>query len=352
MEPANNKETKIGTGKNFPADISSTSGLFEEDNKAPQVCGESKSLYFKTIKDFHDICNELKAGNTDFVNANRLKAHIDKIISFLQKDERMLLGLVNSPYSYVLHQLNEQQVFGIIAVHHINVMIYSLKIALAFGVPEKRLPYIAIAALFHHVGIIGASKDILEASPDELEKGEKIRSYEQQTSQYIKRIQIDDFHTESIEFLVNLVEEDHNALTRTNLQEAMYQYAIVIHICNEFETLTHQKTYGELFTPVDAMKKMRDEMRNYFHTDIIKLFFSKLSVYPLGSFVVLSSQETAKIVEINEDFVMRPVIMIVLDSEGREKSKPVRINLREKPNLYIKKAIVDECLTEKFIDLF
>lgn len=349
---ANSKEIKTGTGTNPGTSIPTASSLFGGDNKTLQVCEKSKFLYFKTIKDFHDICNELKAGGTEFVNANKSKADIDKIISLLQEDERMLLGLVNSPYSYVLHQLNEQQLFGIVAVHHINVMIYSLKIALAFGVPEKRLPYIGMAALFHHLGVLDAPDNILGNPSEELENIEKIRRYEQQSSQYIKRIQIDDFHTESIEFLINLVEEDHNALTTTNLQEAMYQYAMVIHICNEFETLTHQKTYGGLFTPVDAMKKMRDEMRNYFHTDIIKLFFSKLSVYPLGSFVVLSSQETAKIVEINEDFVMRPVIMIVLDTEGREKTKPVRINLREKPNLYIKKAIVDEYLTEKFIDLF
>ena len=64
---------------------------------------------------------------------------------------------------------------------------------------------------------------------------------------------------------------------------------------------------------------------------IIKFFFNKLSIYPIGSYVQLSSKETAKIVGINENFIMRPIVMIVLDSEGREKPELNTINLREKP---------------------
>ena len=123
---------------------------------------------------------------------------------------------------------------------------------------------------------------------------------------------------------------------------------MVIQLCNEFEALTHQKSYA----PIDAMKRLRDEMDSFFHPDIIRLFFNKLSIYPLGSYVRLSSGETAKIVKINENFLMRPVIMIVLDEEGREKERPAKINLREKFNLYIKHAISDEALTERFLYLF
>jgi len=100
------------------------------------------------------------------------------------------------------------------------------------------------------------------------------------------------------------------------------------------------------------MKKLRDSMNSFFHPDIIKIFFDKLSIYPLGSFVRLSSKETAKIVKINENFIMRPVVLIVLDEEGAVKSNPSRINLREKFNLYIKQPVLDESLTERFLHMF
>ena len=116
--------------------------------------------------------------------------------------------------------------------------------------------------------------------------------------------------------------------------------------------MTHNVSTGSSLSPLDAMKKMRDEMQNYFQPDIIKFFFNKLSIYPLGTFVKLSSNETAKIVKINENFIIRPEVIIVLDHAGKEKIVPVRINLRQKPNLYIKKAVRNDFLTEKYIDLF
>ncbi|HRR06852.1 MAG TPA: hypothetical protein P5105_06175, partial [Victivallales bacterium] len=84
----------------------------------------------------------------------------------------------------------------------------------------------------------------------------------------------------------------------------------------------------------------------------IKIFFNKFSVFPIGSFVKLNTKETAKIVEINDGFVMRPVVMVVLDSDDLEKIPPVRINLKEKPTLYIKNSILDEMLSEKYLTLF
>jgi HD-GYP domain-containing protein (c-di-GMP phosphodiesterase class II) len=314
-----------------------------------EVAEEYKKAYFYIVSVFQKLCSELKS--TGKANGNDLKEAIDVIITSLQTDERMLLGLSNAPYSYVMRHLNED-VYGSIVIHGVNVMIYSLKISIDLGVPEIRLPYVGAAAIYHRLGLLDLSEDKLKASFDQSDVMDEIMKYSQDPGKFIKNITIDDFHIDSIQYLINLVQEDHQMLRKTSLREAMYQYSMVIHLCYEFEILTHQISYGNALSPVDAMKKMRDEMKNYFHPDIIKLFFNKLSIYPLGSFVKLSSNETAKIVAVNEKFIIRPTVMIVLDNEGREKIRPARINLREKPNLYIKKAVVNDYLTEKYLDLF
>lgn len=308
-----------------------------------------KKAYFEMIKTFQRMCVELKSGNQ--ADGNQLKTSINEMISFLKEDERMLLGLANAPYSYILRNLDEK-VFGIIVIHGINVMIYSLKISIDLGVPDIRLPYICAAALYHRLGLLEMTEDKLTAPSVDKALLKEIDNYDQDPEKFISRITIDDFHTESIQYLITLVKEDQQILQKTSLREAMYQYSMVIHLCYEFEKLTHQLGYGEVMSPVDAMKRMRDEMADYFHAEIVKLFFNKLSIYPLGTFVKLSSSEIAKIVKINEHSLLRPEVIIVLDDEGREKPDPVKLNLREKPNIYIKRAVVDEFLTEKYIDLF
>lgn len=322
----------------------------EEVDPGKEIRDKHKQAYFHLIKTYQAVCCDLKAGKQ--VDGNPLKDQIIEFISFIKEDDRMLIGLANSPYPFILRNIDEE-IFSIIVIHGINVMIYSLKISIDLGVPDMRLPYIGTAALYHRLGLLDIDKSKLLSKNIDASLLKDIDNFDQNPEKYINMIHIDDFHTESIQYLVTLVKEDQQILQKTSLREAMYQYSMVIHLCYQFEKLTHhQFEYAEALSPVDAMRTMRDDMANHFHPDIVKLFFNKLSIYPLGTFVKLSSSETAKIVAINEQTLLRPTVMIVLDDEGVEKLEPVRVNLREKPNIYIKRAVVDEFLTEKYIDLF
>jgi hypothetical protein len=217
------------------------------------------------------------------------------------------------------------------------------------AVPPNRLTYLGLASLFSHVGILEASIEYLESQPDEAEKMEEEGKLENIPEKFINKIRIKEFHTESIKSLISIVKKEQLFLGATTITEAVHQYAMVIHICDEFETLTHKNTYGDQMSPIEAMKTLRAKMKNYFNQDIIKFFFNKLSIYPIGSYVQLSSNETAKVVQINDNFIMRPVVMIVLDSKGKQKTKLNTVNLRKKPTLYIKEPVVNEALYEKFI---
>ena len=324
-------------------------GIFNQRSQGLEVSDvfkESHEAYFSLLRLFSEKCGQLKSDET--VDFNPVMSSIQNMIAIIKKDDRMLLGLSNAPYSYVMHHAGTP-VSELIVMNGINVMIYSLKIAHEFGVADNHLGYIGVASLCNNIGLLDSE------GSDNKEQLEKLRStgqYEMSAKKYVKKIRIDDFHVESIEFLNTLAKSDKNILSKTSLQESMYQCAIIIHLCSEFVKLTHKGSFGEVMTPIDAMKKIRGEMNSYFNQDIIKLFFNKLSIYPLGSFVKLSSGDTAKIVGINENFIMRPIIAIVLDSEGREKIPPVKVNLREKPNIYIKHAVINEELTERFISFF
>ncbi len=315
---------------------------------SPEVSEENRKAYFYIISVFQKLCYDLKT--TDSADGNELKEAISVIITSLKTDERMLLGLANAPYSYLFRNIDEE-IYSCIIIHGVNSMIYSLKIAIDLGVPDIRLPYIGAASIYHRIGLLDLPREKLITTFDQVEILDEIAKYHQDPEKIIKKINIDDFHIDSILYLINLIQQ--NGLEKREGQdEAMYQYSMVIHLCFKFEILTHQPSYGSILSPVDAMKQLRDEMANCFHKDIIKIFFNKLSLYPLGSFVQLSSNEVAKIVEINERFIIRPIVVVVLDNRGRIKNEPTRINLRGKPNLYIKKAVVDDSLTEKYIDLF
>ncbi len=180
----------------------------------------------------------------------------------------------------------------------------------------------------------------------------RLKSSSFEAGEYLELVKIDGFHRESLENIISIIQSREAVLDQTSLHNTLQQYAMIIHICNVFVFLTHERNSDKVLTPAEAMKVMRSEMRDFFHPEVIKLFFNKLSIYPLGTFVNLSSGEIAKIVGINDNFLMRPVVLVVLGGDNEEKIPKQRINLRQNPNIYIKKSIVDDVLTERFIDEF
>lgn len=311
---------------------------------------KSRELYFETIELYQDICEALVSEPS--VVCDGLKEKTDKIAAMLKEDERMLMGLANAPYSYVMSHAKKDALYLPIVAHGVNIAIYSLKLLIDLGTPQNQLSYLGLAALLSHIGLLEHPKEYLLAdsnSPNGHSESDDIQNI---PDKFIEKIRIKDFHTDSIKALVSIVQQEQQFLSATTLTQAIHQYTMVIHICDKYESLTHKKGYGEMSSPIDAMKTLCDKMKDYFNQEIIKFFFNRLSIYPLGSYVQLSSLETAKIVKINDNFIMRPVVMIVLDADGREKVPPVKLNLREKPTVYIKKALADEALYEKFINLF
>jgi hypothetical protein len=304
------------------------------------------SIYLELIKLLSLGVSTLKTSDkADFTN---IKDKIIEMIAILKENNRMLMGFANTPYSVLQRkgEINEDD--ANIVQYGINLAIYSAALSIQIGVPDEHLPYIAMTSLCNHLGMISAnssekdSKDMTATS--EFSKKSLMEN--------ISKISISNFDMDSLVFLSGLLNNNKHIIGRTSVQETMYQYAIMISLCSSYEKLTHKKVRGEFIAPAIAMKSLRDEINNYFNRNVIKIFFNLFSIYPVGTFVRLSTKETAKIVDINQGLIMRPIVTIVVDPDGLEKNPPSKINLKEKPNLYIKHSITDDMLSEKYLMLF
>jgi hypothetical protein len=143
-------------------DMISEAAFFGEEERTEQVSAFdlSKQVYFDIISLFNETCVKLK--QEDMVDCNQLLEYIKQISSLLKQDERMLMGLANTPYSYIQHQIGEQP-YSAIVVHGVNLTIYSMKILIDLGVPDNRLPYLGVAALCSRLGLLDASDEDLKA---------------------------------------------------------------------------------------------------------------------------------------------------------------------------------------------
>lgn len=310
-----------------------------------QAVEKNINTYIEAANIFKNCLDELRTKEkNDFTS---LKSILLQVISLLKENDRFMMGLANTSYSVLLRKTQVPETDSDIILYGLNLAIYSLSISLQIGVPDEHLPYIGMVALCNHLGFIEGNP-----SSGKSELTETTELSKKALSDSFLKISIDGIDIESLSLLSGLINDDKLITTKTSVQESMYQYAIIVSLCSTYEKLIHKTQNGKYMPPADAMKVMRSDIDNYFNKNIIRIFFNKFSIYPIGTFVKLNTRETAKIVEINEGLIMRPVVMIVLDPEELEKIPPVRINLKEKPTLYIKNSVIDEMLTEKYIALY
>jgi len=307
-----------------------------------------KMCYFNIVKHFNEIASYLKKNES--YSADILKNDIDDLISLFRDDDRIFLSLANAPYSFISNKFNAE-IYGIVVINGINTMIYSLKIALALGISELRLPYICFSAIFRSIHLLAMNEEELLKTSFDDSFVKKLSSIKNTQNQFLENVKINALDKNIILKLVECAATIHSGMPAPDIDPNISQYAFIIFLCNEFEKLSNLHAGEKKLAPVEAMKKLRDDMIGHFNSDIIKIFFNNLSIYPVGTYVKLSSGEIAKIVKLNFNSLLRPVVAIVANEAGIKKLNPVKINLREKPNLYIKKPIVDKNLTEEYIDL-
>jgi hypothetical protein len=308
----------------------------------------SKVIYFDLISKLNFICGCLQKKQE--VNCQELLLCVEKITKKIKTSEHMLMGLAQAPLTYV-EKMTGNIDYPEIAFHGVSTMIYALQIANSLGFPEDETKYLGIASLFQNIGLLHKPPDpnIMENFEDVLRK---LNNNSNNAEEYLKLVNIESLQRESIENIIGIIQSRKMVLFQNSLGNILQQYAMIIHICNIFVFLTHALNVEKSMSPSEAMKAIRSEMRDFFHPEVIKLFFNKLSIYPIGTFVKLSSGEIAKIVDINENFLMRPLVLIVLGSDNQEKIPKQRLNLRENPNIYIKESTANDILTERFIDSF
>ena len=230
-------------------------------------------------------------------------------------------------------------------VHGINVAIFAIKIGEGLGYKRDQLVELGIAALIHDIGMCKI--------PDEVVNKEGILTNEEYA--LIKK------HPQfGYEIVLNSLGEKYKWLAEVVSQEQereggqgyprglqgneIHEYAKVIGIVDVYEALSHPRPQRKRFLPYEATKVIVNSSKNIFPQKLIRALLTKLSCFPISSYVVLNSKAIGRVVETNEASPLRPVIEMLYDSMGKKLTEKKVIKLLDTPLLYITDSMFEEDL--------
>jgi HD-GYP domain-containing protein (c-di-GMP phosphodiesterase class II) len=121
-------------------------------------------------------------------------------------------------------------------------------------------------------------------------------------------------------------------LDETNIHDL----AMIIGIADTYEAMIHSRPYKERMSPDKAILNIINFGKELFQNRVIKALVSRVGLYPVGSWVELNTGEICKVLMVNSESPLRPVVSILKDKNKDEFREIKTVDLGKTPSLYIK----------------
>ena len=124
--------------------------------------------------------------------------------------------------------------------------------------------------------------------------------------------------------------------------DAIDEMSKVIAVSDVYEALTSDRPHRARVLPNQAIKEMVDVRQREFSPRVLKAMLDQISIFPLGSLVVLNTGVIARVIEVHENLPMQPTVQFI---HGPDEEDGRVLSLEENPHLHIR-----DCVNEASLD--
>ncbi len=304
-----------------------------EENETPAAAGETaqgdskvkvvskndsyQDIYKRWILMIISFFNSILT--TKDVNKQNVINFINDIESFVKKDKDSILLLMG------------QDIEGVLRVYRqsLETVILSFIMSHSLNISDFAKTNLVLGALFHDIGMLKIPKTILEKkgdlSPDEIKL---IQSHTIIGFNYIREAKYSAIIASGA--LQHHERIDGKGYPEHKTADQITNIGKIISVIDSYCASISSKSFR---SPVHAKEAVQDILKksgSAYDPEILKEFVKNISIYPIGSFVLLSNNYPAKVVG-SSGIAMRPVVLSIVDGKEGEK-----IDLSKRIDIYIK----------------
>jgi putative nucleotidyltransferase with HDIG domain len=281
----------------------------------------SKHIYFKTVNLVREVSEGIRTQK--LINIRKAKHLMQSAVNSIMQDESALLGLTNIK-NYDDYTFN----------HCVNVAIYGIALGQRIGIPKKQLSHLGMAGLFHDIGKVSIPREILNKT-DKLSPQEwaMIRSHPVVGAEMVIRLK------EWGELSARLIDasfEHHLKYDLTGYPKLARKRSItlfgkIIAIADFYDALVRPRIYRQYpYVSEKILGLMLERAGKDFDPALVKVFINMIGIFPLGTLVLLNTNEIGIVYQTQEDpeMIDRPRVCLLQYSDG-EYRKGKTVDLRE-----------------------
>ena len=282
---------------------------------------QSKEIYFKSINLVKEVMEGVKQQKA--LNVRKAKRLMQSAVNSIIQDDSTLLGLANIK-NYDDYTFN----------HSVNVAIYAIALGQRIGVPKKHLAHLGMSGLFHDAGKTRIPKEILN-------KTEKLTAEEWVIMRahpiigaeiVISMKEWGELSTRMIDAsFEHHLKYDLTGYPKLARRRKVSLFGRIVAIADFYDALVRPRVYNRYpFVSEKILGFMLERSGKDFDPALVKVFVNMLGVFPLGTLVLLNTNEMGIVAQVQEDteLIDHPKVWILSYSDG-EYRKGRMVDLRE-----------------------
>ena len=282
---------------------------------------QARKTYFRSIHLVREVVEGVK--QQKMINIRKAKHLMENTVNSIMQDESVMLGLANIK-NYDEYTFN----------HCVNVAIYAIAIGQRVGLPKKLRSQLGMAGLFHDIGKTKIPVEILNKTEKLTpEDWAVIRRHPVFGAETIMRIK--DWGELSARMIHGAFDHhlkfDLSGYPKLSRKRNLSLFGKIIALADFYDALVRPRAYRKFpYVSEKILGFMLEHAGKDFDPVLVKVFINMVGVFPLGTLVLLNTNEMGIVVKTQEDpdFGDRPVICLLSYSEG-EYRKGKEIDLKE-----------------------
>ncbi len=272
-----------------------------------------------------------------------VKLALLKLSNYLNKDEAIIKIINKINYNIANNKhysnlfLDLKSIDSFTYTHSINVLVTSLLIGKNLGFSSDELYTLAVGALFHDIGKIKVSKDILFSSDicSEAERV-KVEQHAIEGYEYLSRLTV---FPQEVSYIAL---EHHERLNGSGYpyqlkNDEIHPISMIVGISDIYDSMTTTRQYRKAHTSKETLELLLASGDILFDHTLVKAFLSVIEIYRLGGIVQLSTNECGLVVKQNYNLPARPVLKVIYDKRGLKivKDRIIDLSLSENCSISI-----------------
>ena len=301
-------------------DVRTVSESAEPEMIARDSLQEAKGTYAQSVKVARDVLTGMRLGKA--VNARKVKRAVQGIVDQVLDNESSMVTMTT------LRGFDEYTF-----THSVNVSIFSVVIGQRLGLTKLQLYELGLGALLHDIGKMRVDTEIINKAGG-LSEEEWTALKNHPTEGLLLLFQMRGFPEMPYRQMLMAYEHhmkiDLSGYPQSERVREISLFSRIVAVADGFDAGTSVRSYQyEPWPPDEVLKEMRDNPRRGFDQLIVQALITATGVYPVGTLVILDTQELAVVSKTNTapEHIHEPIVKVISDSKGGPLETPVTLDI-------------------------